>query len=70
MESMFLNIFSINNNKVTPLKSTQPQEQFEERVFDKKCKEKPPLGQIDPNCLISHFERLCELSYNRKSSCA
>ena len=36
MESMFLNIFSINNNKVTPLKSTQPQEQFEERVFDKK----------------------------------
>lgn len=64
MESMFLNIFSINNNKVTPLKSTQ------ERVFDKKCKEKPPLGQIDPNCLISHFERLRELSYNRKSSCA
>lgn len=72
MESMFLNIFSINNNKVTPLKSTQPQEQFEvrRRESDKKCEEKPPLGQIDPNCLISHFERLCELSYNRKSSCA
>ena len=31
MESMFLNIFSINNNKVTPIKSTQPQEQFEVR---------------------------------------
>ena len=52
--------------------SAQPQEQFgvRKRVFNKKCKEKPPLGQIDPNCLISHFERLCELRYNGKSSCA